>query len=213
MMDANRRVATTLAALLLLLSAACDRGDRAAAGDAQWPDDSAPAAEGPQAEFLASLQQLCGNAYEGRVIESSPGDTVFAGRHLVMHVRECSPDEVRIPFHVGENRSRTWILTRLDDGIRLKHDHRHEDGTDDEITMYGGDTADAGTATVQQFPADDYTAQLVPAARTNVWTVEVVPGQHFAYALRREGTDRRLRVEFDLTRAVEAPPAPWGAQD
>jgi hypothetical protein len=46
-----------------------------------------------------------------------------------------------------------------------------------------------------------------------VWTVEIVPGEMFVYALRREGTDRRFRIEFDLTRAVAAPPAPWGAED
>jgi hypothetical protein len=40
--------------------------------------------------------------------------------------------------------------------------------------------------------------------------VEVVPSRIFAYALRREGTDRRFRVEFDLTAPVPTPPAPWG---
>jgi hypothetical protein len=43
-----------------------------------------------------------------------------------------------------------------------------------------------------------------------VWTVEVHPGEAFVYALRREGTDRRFRMRFDLTRPVAAPPAPWG---
>ena len=38
---------------------------------------------------------------------------------------------------------------------------------------------------------DTFTARLLPAARTNVWTVAVVPGDRFVYALRREGTDRR----------------------
>jgi hypothetical protein len=33
----------------------------------------------------------------------------------------------------------------------------------------------------------------------------------FAYALRREGTDRRVRAEFDLRREVDALPPPWGA--
>jgi hypothetical protein len=173
------------------------------------PPASAPAH--PQDAFFASLQQLCGNAYEGTVIERLPApDTVFEGRRLVMHVRQCAPHEIRIPFHVGEDRSRTWILTRTADGLRLKHDHRHEDGSEDEITQYGGDTSDPGTATRQEFPADAHTASLIPAASTNVWTVEVIPGETFAYALRREGTDRRFRVEFDLTRTVPAPPTPWG---
>jgi hypothetical protein len=95
--------------------------------------------------------------------------------------------------------------------MRLKHDHRHEDGTEDEVTRYGGDTADFGTATRQSFPADAFTAELVPAAATNVWTVELIPGELFAYQLRRERTDRRFRVEFDLSQPTDVPAAPWGS--
>jgi hypothetical protein len=170
----------------------------------------APAA---QDTFWASLQALCGEAHPGVMVQGSAADTAFANNPLVMHVRECSDSEIRIPFHVGEDRSRTWILTRTDDGLRLKHDHRHDDGTEDEITQYGGDTRDWGTATTQEFYVDTYTVNLVPGTETNVWTVEVVPGERFAYELRRIGTDRRVRVEFDLTRTVSTPPAPWGYPD
>ena len=127
-----------------------------------------------------------------------------------MHVRECFDNEIRVPFHVGEDRSRTWIFTRTADGLRLKHDHRHEDGSEDEVTQYGGDTADQGNAMLQEFRADAFTAGLIPEAATNVWTVEIHPGHMYAYALRREGTDRRVRVEFDLMNPVAAPPTPWG---
>ena len=58
--------------------------------------------------------------------------------------------------------------------------------------------------------ADAFTSQLIPAAATNVWTVEMHPGERYVYALRREGTDRRFRIAFDLTNPVEPPPAPWG---
>src|SRR5690606_19813992 len=115
-----------------------------------------------------------------------------------------------IPFHVGDDRSRTWVLSRTDSGLRLKHDHRHEDGSEDAITQYGGETRTQGTPTTQEFYADAYTADLLPAAATNVWAMEVVPKQRFAYSLRREGTDRRFRVEFDLTRPADPPPSPWG---
>ena len=127
-----------------------------------------------------------------------------------MHVRACGENEIRIPFHVGTNRSRTWIVTRSAGGLRLKHDHRHEDGSEDKITQYGGDTAAPGTAVRQDFPADAHTAALIPAAKTNIWTLVVEPGRIFAYGLRREAENRRFRVEFDLTRPVPAPPAPWG---
>lgn len=129
-----------------------------------------------------------------------------------MHVRQCAPAEIRIPFQVGSNRSRTWIITRTADGLRLKHDHRHEDGSSDPVTHYGGDTRDAGSASRQEFHADAHTASLIPAARTNIWTIEVLPGDRFAYALRREGTDRRFRVEFDLKKPIPAPPPPWGTR-
>jgi hypothetical protein len=168
----------------------------------------------PQDEFWSRLRALCGQAFEGRVVEgTAPGDAAFAGQRLVMHVRACGADEIRIPFHVGTDRSRTWVLTRTATGLRLKHDHRHEDGTPDRVTQYGGDTADAGTAARQDFPADAHTAELIPAARTNIWTVAVEPGATFVYALRREAEGRRFRVEFDLTRPVGAPPAPWGSDD
>jgi len=164
-----------------------------------------------QDQFWNSLRALCGNAYAGRLAQSVPLDTAFAGKPLVMHVRQCTDTEIRIPFHIGDNRSRTWVVTRTGHGLRLKHDHRHADGSEDVITQYGGDSRSAGARGVQEFHADSLTAALIPAAATNVWTVEVADGVSFAYALRREGTERRFRVEFDLSRTVPAPPAPWGS--
>lgn len=160
--------------------------------------------------FWASLQALCGKAFEGELAQGNESDSSFTESRLVMHVRECAAEEIKIPFHVGDDHSRTWVLTRTDEGIRLKHDHRLEDGTPDEVTQYGGDTVEPGTTEWQEFGADAYTASLIPAASTNIWTVEIIPDTIFAYGLRREGTDRRFRVEFDLTRPVETPPTPWG---
>lgn len=160
-----------------------------------------------QEAFWARLGQLCGKAFEGRMTQgTSPGDSVFVQNRLLMHVRDCVADEVRIPFVIGPDRSRTWVITRIDGGLRLKHDHRHEDGSEDRVSQYGGDTRLPGTAERQEFPADSFTAALLPVAATNVWTLEIVPNRTFAYMLRREGTDRRFRVEFDLRRPV-APPA------
>lgn len=163
--------------------------------------------------WWTSLRALCGQAYGGRIVEAIAGDTAFAGKALVMHVRDCSDSVIRVPFHVGEDRSRTWVLTRLADGsLRLKHDHRHADGSEDAVTQYGGDAAAPSDPVAVEFPADAFTAGLIPAAATNVWTVAVEPGVRFTYALRREGTDRRFRVDFDLTTPVSAPPPPWGSE-
>jgi hypothetical protein len=164
----------------------------------------------PEDVFLSKLADMCGRAYAGELVENHPADDQFAGRQMVMHVRECRDGEVLIPFHVGDDHSRTWIITRTEEGLRLKHDHRKEDGTDDDLTQYGGDTRGDGSENVQEFYADEYTAEMLPAAATNIWTMEIHPDSMFAYQLRREADDRRFRVEFDLTQEVETPPTPWG---
>ncbi|MEQ9569683.1 MAG: hypothetical protein RLN75_05790, partial [Longimicrobiales bacterium] len=123
-----------------LAATACgpdDAGEPPGAGAAER--FAAPA----QAAFWESLESLCGEAFAGTLTENEPPSDDFEGRELVMHVRECSEREIRVPFFVGEDRSRTWVFTPVDDGraLRLKHDHRHADGTEDDITQYGGDTA------------------------------------------------------------------------
>lgn len=164
-----------------------------------------------QEAFWRNLKALCGQAFAGRMVEGTAAtDAAFGSQPMVMHVLACGEEEIRIPFHVGDNRSRTWVVTRTPAGLRLKHDHRHEDGSEDAVTQYGGDTVAAGTAERQDFPADAHTAGLIPAARANIWTLTVEPGRIFAYGLRREAEGRRFRVEFDLTKPVPAPPPPWG---
>jgi hypothetical protein len=176
----------------------------------------APPPANPQDAFFAHLTALCGRAFEGRIASPAvPLDSSFAGKRLVMHVRNCSPGEIRIPFHVGDNRSRTWVVTRTASGLRLKHDHRHEDGSEDVLTQYGGDTAAPGTERRQEFPADVFTKALLvrannPAGANNVWALEVESRRIFAYELRRPG--RFFRDEFDLTRPVAPPPPPWGSR-
>lgn len=195
---------------LALVLAACTDGSVA--------DDQASVAAPETAadRFFASLSALCGKAYEGRVVSDEAADEDMRSSRLVMHVRECSDDTIRIPFHVGEDRSRTWVVSRAEEGgLRLKHDHRHQDGSEDVLTQYGGDTTAPGTATRQEFPVDSFSRDLfnregASVSTTNVWAIEIEPGQIFAYELRRP--NRYLRAEFDLTRPVAPPPPPWGAE-
>ena len=159
----------------------------------------------PADAYFSRLQALCGKTFAGRVVTNDPLDADFAGKPLVMRVAACSDTEVRIPFAVGEDRSRTWVITRTADGLRLKHDHRHADGTEDELSQYGGDTATPGTATRQEFPADAFSRTLFlgkgnPASVNNIWAVEVDPGRTYAYELRRPS--RFFRVEFDLSKPL-----------
>ena len=191
-----------LAALCLLSACASAPGPSVAPADA----------------FHTALRTHCGQAFAGRVLVDTPASAndTFAGKPLVMHVRECGADTTRIPFHVGDDRSRTWVLTRTADGLQLKHDHRHQDGTSDKVTMYGGDTATAGTVQRQAFPVDaesiaNFNANGLTASINNTWAMEIEPGRRFLYELSRPN-GRLFQVEFDLSEPVQAPPPPWGSE-
>ena len=168
---------------------------------------------GPVDDYWAHLSSLCGKAFAGELVLEPEGEDSFAGQELVMHVRDCSEHQIRIPFMVGEDRSRTWVLTRLGDRIRLEHDHRHEDGSPDEVTMYGGTSTNEGRANAQYFPAGERTRRMIEPAFSNVWVMRVLPGERFTYGLWRLGTPRVFQVDFDLSREIEAPAAPWGWED
>lgn len=164
--------------------------------------------------YFDKLRQLCGKAFEGKITVDNPQSGGFEGK-LVMHVRKCTDTQLQIPFHVGDDHSRTWIITKTGSGLSLKHDHRKADGAYDKSTMYGGHTVDAGWATVQSFPADQYSKELFstlgnPQSNTNIWQMYIYP-ETFTYRLVREG--REFRVDFDLTKPVALPPVPWGYKD
>ena len=167
-----------------------------------------------QDAYFDNLRTHCGKAYQGKVVMDNPKSDGFDGT-LIMHVRKCTDSQLQIPFHVGDNHSRTWIITKTGSGLSLKHDHRNKDGSHDVSTMYGGHTLDAGWPTVQSFPADQYSKELfvhlgIPASNGNTWQMYIYP-QTFSYRLVRDG--REFRVDFDLTKPVALPPTPWGYKD
>ncbi len=164
-----------------------------------------------QDDFWKQLASLEGSAFKGALSAGTePGDKAFMSGDAIMHIWKVSDSEIRIPFHIGDNHSRTWVITRTKEGLRLKHDHRHEDGSDDKITMYGGDTFAKGTPIRQEFAADQYTANLLPKSAKNIWAMELEVGKRFVYELRREHEDRFFRVEFDLSQPVLTPVLAWG---
>ena len=174
-----------------------------------------PRSDGPQQLFWQRLWALCGKSYAGRVVSDDPADRDMAASRLVIHVFACTPEAVRIAFHVGADRSRTWTIGRTATGLRLKHEHRRRDGGEEARSQYGGDTLSTGSARRQDFPADAFSRRLfvrenIPASAANVWAVEIAPGRSFTYALDRQG--RHFRIEFDLTRLVPSPPPAWRAR-
>lgn len=165
-----------------------------------------------QNAFFDSIAAHCGKAFEGEVTAGNSADSAFSGKKLIMHVRECSDTVLKVPFHVGEDHSRTWVITKTQYGLHLAHDHRHKDGSEDKVTMYGGMTGDMGSVSEQSFPVDahsinNFRENGLDVSITNTWHMYIKP-EEFTYRLTRE--ERDFRVDFDLTKPVDLPPVPWG---
>lgn len=171
-------------------------GGSAVAGDAQKA-------------FFENLKETCDHSYLGKVVESNESDTSWRKARIVIHTPACDMDmrdEIRIPLHVGADKSRTWIISKTENSLRLKHDHRHSDGTPDAVSMYGGDTAGSGSPTEQNFPVDDFSKALfvengLDVSVTNVWTLSIVPNERLSYRLSRPG--RLFQVDFDLSNPLD----------
>ena len=153
----------------------------------------APTAE---AEFWGRLQALCGNTYEGALVSEDEVDAEFQTADLWMDVSACSREQVTVDFMNGTDAVGHWELTRLSDGIELRHRH---DG--DAVTGYGGFSTENSSGSRMNFPADEATKALfdaegIPVSKENVWAVEVRPTV-FRYELSRP--NRFFLVEFDTT--------------
>ncbi len=150
--------------------------------------------------FFRELQSKKGKTFYGKAIYMP--DTImpndFWGKKLKFTVTE-KDGELRMPFVVGEKKTRTWILRKIGGSLELKHDHRHDDGKPDSISNYGGPSdPEIGTELLQYFPADTFTAKLIPAAAGNRWILQFSPDKkRFYYILERDNV-LRFKAEFKL---------------
>lgn len=209
-----KKIYSILPSLLIIL-AACS-------ADEKGPNDGSQEtqkanSDNIQDNFFNTLSALCGKSFAGSLVSNDALDKAMAGKDMRISITNCSDTRIDIPFHIERqkdiwDRSRTWVITRTNDGLRLKHDHRHQDGSEDKVTQYGGDTANAGTATVQNFPVDQQSIKIfnengLTTSSTNVWSVGITDD---IYSYQMERVNRKFRVEFDLTKEVKAPPPAWG---
>ncbi len=149
--------------------------------------------------FLDNLASLCGKSFRGREVYMAPGRESWAHMDFVMHVTVCEDDRVYIPFHLDEDRSRTWMFLAEKDGLRFRHDHRHEDGTPEDLTLYGGYADGTGTEFSQNFPADEYTIELLEDVFNREWQIILAEDMStMTYQLTYHG-DPVFTAEFDLT--------------
>ena len=52
----------------------------------------------PADAFRIDLSEYCGKAFAGKLVSNDEVDAGFASEDIVMHVRDCSENEARIPI-------------------------------------------------------------------------------------------------------------------
>ncbi len=200
MLSWNRQIVLVSAALLAFsalsnVTANATENEPANAAENESPAESSLDQSLAQAAFMQAFEPFCGHAYAARIVEDS------------------APSLIRMPLHVGDDRSRTWVLTLHPEFIDFQHYHLQQDGSPDDVSPYGGKTLDSGTATRQSFPVDEaskalFIANGLDVSVTNTWAFEFPDGQTMRYQLSRPG--RLFEVEVDLSQAIPLPPPAWG---
>lgn len=140
-----------------------------------------------QRAFFENLRALCGQTFGGRTILAPITDETFEPARLFMVVEECDGDEIRVPFIVGGDDSRTWVFQIRDDGLTFYHEHLRPDGTPHEISGFGGRASPDGTEIFQSFP-DFWATDETPAAEHRIWRLQIDrENDLFVYYLDRGG--------------------------
>jgi hypothetical protein len=168
-------------------------------------------AQSNQDKFFDSVKALCGQAFSGGIVEDTSNSDAYRGRKFMLHIRDCSATQIKMPLHIDDNSSRILILTKGEDNILLQHDHRHHDGTSDDLTLYGGFTTDAGSANAQAFPESAESIEITKAhapTRTwpSVWSI-IVSFDNIVYQVVRPG--RTIKTKFNFKNTVANPPKAW----
>lgn len=158
--------------------------------------------------FHNSVQSLCGQSFEGKVISTDAADEDWRKEVLTLGPITCvSPEMISMALAVGEDRTRVWSLDLQQDGeaLEFKHAHTLKDGSPDPVTNYGGMASGESTSTRVVFPVDqesidNFRENGLDASVTNVWSFTLIPDTKLTYALRRE--NREFIAVFDLTQPL-----------
>jgi hypothetical protein len=194
----NKKLSFLIPLIALFLSY-CGSSPRNESDSTNQSEDSLTEISVHEQAFLNNLASLCGKSFQGRQVYMQPGRESWADKSLVMHVTVCEDTHVHIPFHIDDDQSRTWMFLVDEGKLRFRHDHRHEDGTPEDQTLYGGYSDGSGDSLKQYFPADEYTQELLTDTLSRQWNVLLNDDlSKFTYQLQYKG-EIVFIAEFDLT--------------
>lgn len=153
--------------------------------------------------FFNTLTEQCGSIFSGNSTFPDEEDHPLVGTELRVEVNECDENSVRMElYRDGDYWHGAWVVEMREEGLHLYHDHlgtvrTMDDMGEDDYHGYGGFADETGDSLTQYFPADDVTAEMIPAASTNVWMISIVPEEdRVIYYLERNEAPR-FRAVFN----------------
>lgn len=159
--------------------------------------------------FFNKLAEQCGSTWSGSSTYPDEEDHPLVGTELRVEINECDENHVRMElYRDGDYWHGAWVVEMREDGLHLFHDHlgtvrTPDDLGEDDYHGYGGYADDSGDSLTQYFPADDDTAEMIPAAATNVWMISILPEEkQLIYYLERDSAPR-FRAVFTETVSEE----------
>jgi len=116
-----------------------------------------------------------------------------------LEVAQCNQKEIRMPIYINEKIYRTLILSQDQSNYILRHENKRSDGTQAEISMYGGQTDGKKDAFLLLFPADGYSRQLLGAELNYAWSLAFTSDKStLSYMIENNGK-LTLQIDFDLS--------------
>lgn len=166
--------------------------------------------EDPRDAFFENLTALCGGSYLGQITSDQAVDADWIASVLIVGPVTCTSDAIRMPLAVGDDTSRTWVVSQSDEGLEFRHEHTEPDGSPSAVTQYGGYALIGGSAERHDFPADELTRENfyengLTVSLPNIWTLNF-DGETLGYGLFRPATETDPARDFRAVFAVQ--PAP-----
>lgn len=157
-------------------------------------------AETTQGEFFVNLIERCDDTYAGEsTYPTNPPHDGLENVELRATISTCTSEKVHISLQTGDDGSHTIVISRVDEGLQMRHEHRQPDGTPMDITDYGGLANDQGTSTRQYFEAGESAIDMIPDAESNVWIIDLgIDDEILVYSLEKQ-QETVFRAELEKT--------------
>jgi hypothetical protein len=152
--------------------------------------------------FYQQLKMHCGQKLTGVVLYPSGKEAPFQGMPIWLELVACSDKEIRMPIYINQKIYRTLVLSQDKTHYTLRHENKRPDGTQAEISMYGGQTTGKTDNYLLLFPADGYSRQLLGAELNYAWSLGFNSDKStLSYMIENDGK-LTLQIDFDFNQPV-----------